>query len=113
MAARLTTHALDTMRGRGAGGMKVGLSRLSPSPAALGEITLDEGGRGVLAEALEPGVYELLFSIGDYQRAAGLGGGDPPFLDQAPVRFGVSGELTHYHVPILINPYGYSVYRGG
>ncbi len=111
MSAKLTTHALDTMRGHGAAGMKVALSRLSPQPADLGAVALDEGGRGVLAENLDPGVYELLFEIGAYQRGRGLEG--DLFIDQAPVRFLISGDLSHYHVPILINPYGYSVYRGG
>ena len=111
MAAKLTTHALDTMRGRGAAGMRVGLARLSPSPADLGSVALDDGGRGVLAEGLEPGAYELLFEIGAYQRGEGLEG--DLFIDQAPVRFSIAADLAHYHVPILINPYGYCVYRGG
>ena len=113
MAAKLTTHALDTMRGHGAGGLTVHLSRLSPSPADLGAQTLDDGGRATLAEALEPGVYQLLFDIGAYQRELGFEQAEPLFLDQIPVRFGLGAELTHYHVPLLINPYGYSVYRGG
>ena len=111
MAAKLTTHALDTMRGQGAGGMAVSLQRLSPSHADLGRQVLDESGRAVLAEALEPGVYELLFEAGAYQRGQGLNGA--LFLDDVPVRFAIAADLAHYHVPLLINPYGYSVYRGG
>ncbi len=113
MAARLTTHVLDTMRGHGASGLSVRLQRLSPSPADLGVQILDSGGRATLAEALGLRVYQLLFDIGAYQRELGFEQAEPLFLDQIPVRFGLSGELTHYHVPLLINPYGYSVYRGG
>ncbi len=110
MSIRLTTHALDTARGHGAAGLSVALRRLSPSPADLGSVTLDEGGRAELAAALTPGVYELMFEAGAYQRAQG---GEAQFLDQIPVRFTVTSGLDHYHVPILLNPFGYSVYRGG
>lgn len=112
MAARLTTHALDTARGRGAAGLVVALRRLSPQAADLGAATLDAGGRAELAAALEPGVYELMFQAGAYQLGQGLAT-DGLFLDQIPVRFTVTDELDHYHVPILLNPFGYSVYRGG
>ncbi len=112
MSARLTTHALDTMRGHGAGGLSVALRRLSPTVADLGAVALDDGGRAELAGALEPGVYELLFDVGAYQRQHGLAAEDL-FLDQVPVRFVLAAGLEHYHVPLLINPFGYSVYRGG
>lgn len=113
-SGRLTTHALDTARGCGAAGLAVELSRISPSPAALGRVTLDEGGRGVLiAEGLQAGVYELAFRVADYHRALGLDLPDPPFLDVVPIRFGVADPGAHYHVPLLISPYGYSTYRGG
>jgi 5-hydroxyisourate hydrolase len=110
MTSRLTTHALDTARGHGAGGLQVALRRLSPDPADLGAVTLDDGGRAELAAALEPGVYELMFEAGAYQRSQG---GGAEFLDQIPVRFTLAEGLDHYHVPILLNPFGYSVYRGG
>jgi 5-hydroxyisourate hydrolase len=111
MSAKLTTHALDTMRGSGAAGLRVRVARLSPTPADLGAVVLDDGGRAVLAEGLEPGVYELVFEAGAYQRAHGLE--DALFVDLIPVRFSVAEDLAHYHVPIILNPYGYSVYRGG
>jgi 5-hydroxyisourate hydrolase len=110
MTSRLTTHALDTARGHGAAGLRVALRRLSTDPADLGSVTLDDGGRAELAAALGPGVYELLFEAGAYQRASG---GDAAFLDQIPVRFTLAEGLDHYHVPLLLNPFGYSVYRGG
>lgn len=111
MTARLTTHALDTMRGGGAAGMRVRLARLSPDQADFGAVTLDEGGRATLAEDLTPGIYEVVFEAGAYQWSRGLEG--RLFLDEIPVRFGLGADLAHYHVPIILNPYGYSIYRGG
>ena len=57
------------------------------------------------------GQYELVFFAGDYFRASGVELPDPPFLDQVPIRFGMAEE-AHYHVPLLISPYGFSTYRG-
>ena len=53
-----------------------------------------------------------MFHVGDYFRAKGTELGDPAFLDLVPVRFGVSSADQHYHVPLLVSPYGYSTYRG-
>ncbi|TCT12516.1 5-hydroxyisourate hydrolase [Tepidamorphus gemmatus] len=62
--------------------------------------------------ALRPGVYELSFHVGDYLRATGVELPDPPFLDVIPIRFGIAEPEAHYHVPLLVSPYGYSTYRG-
>ena len=61
---------------------------------------------------LRPGVYELLFHVGDYFRGRGVGLPEPAFLDRVPVRFGIADAARHYHVPLLISPFGYSTYRG-
>jgi 5-hydroxyisourate hydrolase len=58
-----------------------------------------------------PGLYELLFHVGDYFRARGVTLPNPAFLDIVPIRFGIC-EDAHYHVPLLVSPYGYSTYRG-
>ena len=58
-----------------------------------------------------PGTYELTFHAGDYLGAAGVPGEAPRFLDAIPIRFGMA-EALHYHVPLLLSPYGYSTYRG-
>jgi 5-hydroxyisourate hydrolase len=112
MSGQLTTHALDLVLGKGAGGLKVEIHRLEPVHEALGEITLDAGGRAVLvsADSFLEGVYELVFQVGDYHRASGLTGG---FLDEVPIRFGVADATVHCHVPLLVSLYGYSTYRGG
>ena len=115
MAGQLTSHALDTVSGHGAAGLKVEVRRLRPEAEALGEVELDGGGRGVLVagEALLAGVYELVFKVGDYHRACGMILAEAPFLDEVPVRFAVADADAHCHVPILISLYGYTTYRGG
>ena len=62
----------------------------------------------MLTGPLKPGIYERRFHIGDYFRASV----DPPFLDIAPVRFGVAEPDGHYHVPLLVSPWAYQTYRG-
>ena len=62
-------------------------------------------------ESFTAGEYELVFSAGDYLRGQGTELPSPAFLDVVPIRFGIA-EHTHYHVPLLISPYGYSTYRG-
>ena len=112
--SQLTTHALDLVRGCGAGGLEVSATRLSPDRHDFGAITLGADGRGVLisGEAFRPGVYELVFLIGAYHRSRSLAD-DSAFLEEAPVRFRVADASAHCHLPILISLYGYSVYRGG
>ena len=115
MTGQLTTHVLDLVLGRGAGGMTVSVERLGQGGGRLADVTLDEGGRAVLlaGAAFTPGQYELTFKIGDYHRATGQPVADPPFLGDVPVRFGVADAGGHCHVPLLVSHYGYSTYRGG
>ena len=113
---RLTTHVLDTASGRPAAGLRIALYRISGnSHRKLKEVVTNADGRcdAPLLEgsAFEAGRYELVFFAGDYLRANGAVLPDPPFLDQIPIRFGVA-ENAHYHVPLLLSPYGYSTYRG-
>ena len=113
---RLTTHVLDTASGKPAAGLKIALYRVSGnSHKKIKDVTTNADGRcdAPLLEGKEfkTGQYELIFFAGDYMRGAGVALPDPAFLDQVPLRFGMSEE-THYHVPLLISPYGYSTYRG-
>lgn len=113
---RLTTHVLDTASGKPAAGMKIALYRISgDSRDKVKEVVTNADGRcdGPLLEGadFEAGQYELVFSAGDYLRAGGVALPEPAFLDQVPIRFGMAEE-AHYHVPLLISPYGYSTYRG-
>jgi 5-hydroxyisourate hydrolase len=116
MAGYLTTHVLDTARGCPAEGIKILLYRVSGnSHRKIAETVTNADGRTdtpILPEdKFKPGVYELIFETGDYLRSNGMSDGDPLFLDAIPIRFGM-GEETHYHVPLLLSPYGYSTYRG-
>jgi 5-hydroxyisourate hydrolase len=113
MAGRLTTHALDTVAGRGAAGLTVRLERLTPGRERMTTMRLDENGRAVLLDgALVPGVYELEFAVGEYHRARGIALAEPAFFDAVVVRFGVADGEAHYHVPLVFSPHSYSTYRG-
>jgi 5-hydroxyisourate hydrolase len=116
---RLTTHVLDTSSGQPAGGLKVDLFELSgsgPESAPIISATTNSDGRLdsplLEGERFGAGIYEIRFHVADYFRAAGVALPEPPFLDVVPIRFGISDEGAHYHVPLLISPYGYSTYRG-
>ena len=63
-------------------------------------------------EALQVGVYELVFAAGDYLRRSAQAAGALIFLDEIPIRFSVPDAAQHYHVPLLISPFAYSTYRG-
>jgi 5-hydroxyisourate hydrolase len=109
---RLTTHVLDTSAGKPAAGVRVILHR---DGAVLGEAKTNSDGRLdkplLDGAAFAPGAYELTFHVGDYFHAQGAALADPPFLDVVPLRFTIIDD-AHYHVPLLVSPYGYSTYRG-
>lgn len=116
MSGKLTTHVLDTARGCPAAGMTLSLYRWdSEGRMLVRQAVTNADGRcdGPLLEgpSYAPGEYEIVFHAGDYLRAAGIDLPDPAFLDLVPIRFGMA-EAVHYHVPLLISPYGYSTYRG-
>ena len=112
----LTTHVLDTARGCPAEGIRIALYRVTGNAhRKIAEAVTNADGRTdtpiLPAESFGPGTYELIFFAGDYLRATGQSTADPLFLDEVPIRFGIS-EDTHYHVPLLLSPFGYSTYRG-
>lgn len=116
-AGRLTTHVLDTARGKPAAGVKITLYRISgQSHRKIAETVTNADGRTdapmLAGDALKEGRYELVFSAGDYLRASGEATGEVLFLDEIPIRFGVPDAGQHYHVPLLISPFAYSTYRG-
>ncbi|MCP3968912.1 MAG: hydroxyisourate hydrolase [Rhodobacteraceae bacterium] len=113
----LTTHVLDTGRGVPAAGLRIELYRLTDGGREFHcEVLTNEDGRTetpILPQNdFAVGVYELVFHAGAYLRATGQAGEAPLFLDQVPIRFGISDGASHYHVPLLLSPYGYSTYRG-
>ncbi len=113
---RLTTHVLDTAAGKPAAGLKIELYRLGTTPERLAAVTTNQDGRVdaplLEGEAFSAGVYELHFHAGAYLRGTGAKIADPAFLDLVPIRFGIASGDEHYHVPLLLSPYGYSTYRG-
>jgi hydroxyisourate hydrolase len=111
VAGRLTTHVLDTASGGPAAGMAIELFLLQPDGRLkLGEFTTNDDGRcdgPLLADAaLVPGNYEIVFAVGSWR------GSDSGFYPQVPIRFCVTDPLAHYHVPLILAPFGYSTYRG-
>ena len=113
---RLTTHVLDTASGLPAAGLSVSLFRISGAARThLKTVVTNADGRcdAPLLQGADfaTGTYELVFAAGDYLRASGADLPQPAFLDIVPIRFGMA-EARHYHVPLLLSPYGYSTYRG-
>ncbi len=116
MTGYLTTHVLDTARGCPAAGLKIALYRLEGGARLpLGMAVTNSDGRTdapILPESeFAPGIYELEFHAGAYHGSdPDPSDGGPPFLDVVPIRFGM--DEGHYHVPLLLSPFGYSTYRG-
>ena len=116
MPGYLTTHVLDTANGAPAQNMRIELFRITDNDRQLiAETRTNHDGRTdshILPEAdFQIGEYELVFHVGAWLDAIGHQAAKPRFLDVVPLRFGMS-EPDHYHVPLLISPYGYSTYRG-
>ncbi|MCU0888226.1 MAG: hydroxyisourate hydrolase [Rubritepida sp.] len=113
---RLSTHVLDTSRGKPGAGMRYTLYRLDGEARvklAEGTTTADGRAEKPLLEGAEfrAGRYQLVYQVAAYFRALGVALADPPFLDEVTLAFGL-GEDGHYHVPLLVAPYGYTTYRG-
>lgn len=111
----LTTHILDQAAGRPAAGVVVRVSRREETGLSLvAELRTDADGRArlIAGEDLAIGGYRLEFAIGDHFKASNLPVTDPPFLDVVVIDFAVSSVEQHWHVPLLVSPYGYSTYRG-
>jgi 5-hydroxyisourate hydrolase len=109
----ITTHVLDIGRGVPASGVAVVLERRhGESWLELGRGETDAKGRlNALADdaALTAGTYRLRFDVAAYQRGAGIAA---PFFPEATVAFEVREAGSHYHVPLVLSPFGYSTYRG-
>ena len=113
----LTTHVLDTARGIPAANMNIELYRIiDGQPVHLKTVVTNDDGRvdgPILPEdEFAVGIYELRFFAGDYLRSHNSDLQEPLFLDMIPLRFGIAQAGSHYHVPLLISPFGYSTYRG-
>jgi 5-hydroxyisourate hydrolase len=115
---RLTTHVLDTMRGKPGAGIRIELNAIDAGGAArrIADVVTNADGRSdaplLAGDALTAGRYELLFHVGEYFRRTGAAAGELPFLDIVPVRFAIADAGAHYHVPLLASPWSYTTYRG-
>ncbi|KIN63186.1 5-hydroxyisourate hydrolase [Sulfitobacter noctilucicola] len=113
----LTTHVLDTARGCPAAGLPITLYRLEGDDRILlAQMTTNADGRTdspiLPKDRFATGTYELLFDCTAYLDANAAPANAPRFLDQIPIRFGINDADAHYHVPLLLSPFGYSTYRG-
>lgn len=116
MAGYLTTHVLDTANGTPAAGLLIDLYRIDGEVRThLRSLKTNSDGRTneqmLPADEFALGTYELVFHTGAYLDAMEVPPESPRFLDVIPIRFGMS-EASHYHVPLLLSPFGYSTYRG-
>jgi len=109
----LTTHVLDTTLGRPASGVAL---RLFRDGQLLVETVTNADGRCdaplLTGETIHRGRYRLEFEVGAYFRGLGLDLPTPAFLEVVSLDFGIAHPADHYHVPLLVSPYGYSTYRG-
>jgi len=111
MMAGITTHVLDTSRGKPAAGVGVTLERRNAegewAPVGRGE-TDDNGRLKTLVAEVETGVFRLTFDTGTYFRERHV----ESFFPEVTIVFEVRDTAQHYHVPLLLSPFGYSTYRG-
>ena len=108
----ITTHVLDIARGAPAEGMTVILElRQASEWTPISRGTTDGKGRvDTLTEGkLSPGIYRLTFDVGAYQREFGM---SVAFFPEVKITFNVRDPDEHYHLPLLLSPFGYSTYRG-
>jgi 5-hydroxyisourate hydrolase len=111
---RITTHVLDTALGRPAAGLEVRLDRVNEGKTEeVASARTDVEGRvrewiGAADHLAEPGHYRLVFATGEWLRAAGR----ETLYPEVVIHFEVSGSDPHYHIPLLLAPFGYSTYRG-
>ena len=114
---KLTTHVLDVYSGKPGKGIKVDLYYFENNDKKnkINSITLNNDGRSdhALIEGpnFKKGKYELIFFVGDYFKKTSETS-KIPFLDDVIVKFGISNNQEHYHVPLLVSPWSYSTYRG-
>lgn len=106
----ISTHVLDLQRGCPAAGIRVHLLRGGETRAVTAATTDDDGRAGAWADAvlLTPGGWTLSFEVGSYFAALGV----DSFYDDVTISFRAADAGAHYHVPLLLSPFGYSTYRG-
>ena len=119
MPGGISIHVVDVSQGVPAAGMQVALYRLADNgriPLATGIV----GANGVLpvpdsvgATPQSAALYEAVFEVADFYRRRGDAIPAPAFIEQATYRFGIADPSQHYHLPLKVTPWGYSLFRGG
>ncbi len=114
---KLTTHVLDTALGQPASDVRIVLFRvMGDQREQICDVRTNDDGRCdkpiLEGDAFQTGVYELVFYAGAYLDAKGFDLPEPKFLDEIVIRFGISSQDQHCHVPLLLSPFSYSTYRG-
>ena len=114
MAGGISVHGVDITRGRPAEGMRVEIYAVREKRELLAEgLLAADGSLGhPIAHSAAAGVYEVLFHVGDYFRSIGTPTSHPPFLSVVPFRFTIANPAQHYHLPLKITPWGFSLFRG-
>jgi 5-hydroxyisourate hydrolase len=117
MRSPITTHVLDLGTGRPGEGIRVLLKvKQGDGWRALGSGATDADGRveALLSPAtrIEPGTYSLTFSAPPSSPSKKSSSSLSPFFPEITITFEVTDPSAHYHVPLLLSPYGYSTYRG-
>jgi 5-hydroxyisourate hydrolase len=115
---QLTIHVLDTTVGLPAAGVRIEVHELRPSAIQLlASVATGKDGRCpaplLAGDAFRAGRYALTFYVADYFRTRGLTLPEPAFIEEAVIRIGISHADQHYHVPLLVSPWSYTIYRGG
>jgi 5-hydroxyisourate hydrolase len=110
MAGGISIHVFDVSRGIAASGLRVEVRGLD------GKMLVDAqtSAQGTLdCPTTATGLYEALFHVGDWYRTQGVAVPKPAFLEIVPYRFGVADLAQHYHLPLKMTPWGFSLFRGG
>ncbi len=119
MGGGISIHVVDVGGGVPAEGMRVALYRLDAGERVLlasgavdakGVVALPDD---VGASPQRVGLYEAVFEVSDFYRRRGDSLPTPPFVEQATYRFGIAAPSQHYHLPLKVTPWGYSLFRGG
>lgn len=111
----LSIHVIDIARGVAAAGLAVEI--LDAAGMVLGSAKVGAGGNvhlpDLAARPMPPGLYEARFHVGAFYRRAGFAIPEPAFLETVVFRFGVADPAQHYHLPLKVSPWGFSLFRGG
>ncbi|MEQ1612872.1 MAG: hydroxyisourate hydrolase [Hyphomicrobiaceae bacterium] len=111
----LSVHAVDVTRGVPAAGMRIEVFALGASRRKIADGALAKSGaldHPITTTRLEPGAYEVVFHAGEFFSINGIMQSNPPFLGEVPFRFHIADADQHYHLPMKITPWGFSLYRG-